>query len=246
MKQSIIEHMNLDHKDVVEAFYKKFGNYHNFVGAKLVDLDENALILELDGVKAIVPFLQKVTDNNYKDAIIALWKSCKVESDFESLSQNLRDFILSRQTLIIASISNSNSVASYAPFVCLEGRVFIAISSVAKHLHSIRQNPNSISIMFIQDESEAKSPFARIRAVFDANAKFIDNDELKNRVFDEFAIKNPSDSAIKFIRKMSDFKVVELELLKGRFVRGFGAAFDTKGFSVTKRVGGDSIPHQMS
>ena len=98
-----------------------------------------------------------------------------------------------------------------------------------------------MQILFLQNENEAKTIFARRRVSFNASAEFTPNND---EILAQFEEKFKNESAFEMIKKMSDFHIVKFALGKGRLVNGFGAAFDTDALKVIARVGG-KMPHKM-
>ncbi|MDL0088953.1 HugZ family heme oxygenase [Campylobacter gastrosuis] len=225
-----IEHMNSSHKDVLVAFCKKFAGVDNPTNVRLDDINEDGVSISCDENSTFIPFLKKaeLNNNGFKNTIIELYESIKDENGVE---KSLLDFINGFKTLIISSIKDGFANSSYAPFIRQDDNFYICISSVAAHYEAIRQNPDKISILFIQNENEAKSLFARVRASFNAVCEFVD-DSLKDSYLDIFEANFKNESALKFIRDMKDFHIVKISPKNGRFVKGFGSAYDTNGLKI--------------
>lgn len=131
-------------------------------------------------------------------------------------------------TCIIASVDrNGYAISSYAPIINNDGRFYLYISQVAEHFDSIRTNPDKIEIMFIQDESKAHSFLLRKRLRYKARAFILqrDSDEFTKtlRILEE---NMHGKGGIKNVKRMLDFHLIRLEFLGGRYVKGFGAAYD--------------------
>ncbi|RDU58265.1 pyridoxamine 5'-phosphate oxidase family protein [Helicobacter sp. MIT 99-5507] len=148
--------------------------------------------------------------------------------DFEALDYEIKEFRDSCKTINIASLSpNGEVVISYAPYIESSGKYYIYISEITPHFGSIKANPNNIEIMFIQDESKANNIFARVRLIYRAKASFIKRDSKQfDLIFDEFQKKNNNISEIEILRNMSDFHLIRFEFSKGRFIKGFGKAYE--------------------
>lgn len=246
MKERAIEHMNSDHMETVIAFCKKFGSFKEASNVKLTDMNEDGLIITCDQGEVFAPFLNKVVNGNYKDEIMALYRSIDVGNGLEKIEKGVIELIDSLKTVIVSSVhSDMQCVGSYTPFVRVGEEIYICLSSVAEHYHSIKANPSKISLLFIEDESAAKTIFARNRFSVKAEAKFVEDEALRNEIFDKLAEKNPKESAIKQLRNMSDFYVIKVELKDGRYVKGFGAAYNSKGLKLSQAAG-ESNPHQRN
>ena len=132
--------------------------------------------------------------------------------------------ILDKQkTLMISSLDGEkNPRISYAPYVFMDNKFYIYISKVAEHHNNILNNPN-ISIMVIEDENNVDVTFARTRVSFEGNAKMIEETEEIMNQFSEVQGK----TIIKLLRGL-DFNLFEINVTKGRLVKGFGQAFDVE------------------
>lgn len=163
------------------------------------------------------------------------------QNDFEKISNGMVEFIDSLKSMVIASDIGEHCVASYAPFVRKNDEFYVLISEVAVHFASITQNSQKIEILFLQDEKDASSIFARRRVSFGAKASLCD--EKRDEILQDFQIKFANEVAFSLIKNMADFHLIKFEISTGRLVNGFGAAFDTDGFSIIGRVGG-AMPHK--
>ena len=242
MKQQAIEHMNENHAAIVVEFCKKFSGVDDPTNVKMTDINENGMEITCDQNVTFVPFLNKVTDGNYRDPIIELYTNIMDDTNNSSVQSGMIKFLNDFKTVVISSVKeNGETVASYAPFVKEADSFYICISAVAEHYNSIKQNPDKISLLFIEDEKKAKSLFARIRVSFTAKAEFVDG-EMKDKYMEKFETTYPGESALAFIKGMKDFHIVKLTPIKGRYVKGFGAAYDTEGFKIVE-TGRVNNPH---
>ncbi len=132
--------------------------------------------------------------------------------------------ILNKQkTLMISSLdSEKNPRISYAPYVFIDNKFYIYISKVAEHYDNISNNSN-VSIMVIEDESNVDVTFARSRISFDAEAKMIEDKEDIMNKFSEIQGKTIMD-----LLRGLDFNLFEINVGKGRLVKGFGKAYDVE------------------
>ena len=172
--------------------------------------------------------------------ILELLGEQNFDEKLEKIGSEMVEFIDSFKSVIISSDGGEFCTASYAPFVRVKDEIFVLLSEVAEHFKSIKNAPNKVQILFLQDENEAKTIFARRRVSFNANVEFIEN---KSEFITKFEAKFSDEKALSLIKMMSDFHIVKFTLKKGRLVNGFGAAFDTDGLKVIARVGG-KMPHK--
>lgn len=251
--QSIIRHMNEHHNNELIALCKKYGDPSTLKNAQihnvsLVNVDFEGLdIVYNDDVSLRVEFPKKADEHTLKDAIIALCQGAKT-SDVHTISDEIAAFKKEFGSILIASIDKEgNAICSYAPLMQIENKAYIYISEVAEHFHSIAANPSKIEVMFLEDECKAKSVILRKRLKYRAQARFI---ERNNQEFEQAL--NSLESAmggaggIKTIRQMSDFHLIELQLGLGRFVKGFGQAYDILPNGEVKQVGGSGNPHSQT
>lgn len=238
-----IKHMNDDHLDIVISLCKHFGNFQNPQNVKLISMNENEMVINCDEGEVKVPFLSPANQNGegFRGAIMQLIKSLNLQNNFEKISSDMVEFIDSFNSVIISSDLGERCIASYAPFIRKNSEFYILISDVPVHFNSITKNPEKIQIMFLQDEKEAATIFARRRVSFDAKATL--RDDIRKEILQDFEVKFGKEPAFATIKNMIDFHIVKIEISKGRLVNGFGAAYDTDGFKVLARVGG-AMPHR--
>jgi putative heme iron utilization protein len=138
----------------------------------------------------------------------------------------LNDLLASQQTLLLSTASiNSVPDLSYAPFVRDEsGCFYIFVSDLAAHTANLLTNP-LVSVMFIRAEAESRNLFARERAVFSCQVKEIGRNE---PLFDVQlkALQDKFGEVINLLRSLSDFHLLALCPESGRYVAGFGQAFN--------------------
>lgn len=147
--------------------------------------------------------------------------------------QKLETFLLNLidgQKSVIISSFDEGCVSSYAPFLRRGDEIYAILSSVAPHYHAIKKNKDLVSILFIVDEQKAHTIFARVRASFKVEVSFAD--EKREEIFKELREKYEDDAVIDIIEELADFHILKFKLKKGRFVRGFGAAYETDGLKI--------------
>lgn len=250
MNHRIIEHMNEHHKNELIALCKKYGDLsalknNKIQNVSLVNVDFEGLdIIYNDNMSLRVEFPKKADEHTLKDAIITLCQGAKT-SDMCMISDEIAQFKKEFGSILIASINKEgNAICSYAPLMQIENRAYIYISEVAEHFHSITANPSKIEVMFLEDECKAKSVILRKRLKYRANARFIErNSEEFEKALNSLESAMGGAGGIKTIRQMSDFHLIELQLGFGRFVKGFGQAYDILPNGEIKQVGSIGNPH---
>ncbi|WP_300703230.1 HugZ family heme oxygenase [uncultured Campylobacter sp.] len=225
--ESVISHMNEHHKDNLVDLCKKFGGIEKAENVKLVSVDFEGLDIVCNAKNIRIEFPRKADENSLKDIIIELCKSAKSSSNTDEIKSEINSFMLSFNSVCLATLNKDGEVTcSYAPFVSTEFGNFIYISEVSEHFDNIKANPNNIELMFLEDECKAASVILRKRLRYKSNASFLERGELFDKIYDEFERQTGGAGGIKTIRTMLDFHLVRLDFGKGRFVKGFGQAYD--------------------
>lgn len=143
--------------------------------------------------------------------------------DLEKNKKNYLRFVESRNTLILSMVDDAgNPFSSCAPFIKKGGKLYIFISEVAEHYQLITKN-KFVDVLLIADESETKNAFATERARWRCLPKNIGNDN-KEDIFELF--HNIHGKAMVEMLRGLDFSLFELIPVTGRYVVGFGMAFD--------------------
>lgn len=115
--------------------------------------------------------------------------------------------------------------ASYTPFVTGSDRAFyIFVSGLSSHTQNL-QTTGKAGILLIEDEAQASQIFARRRLMYDCTATLIERHELQwGTLADQF--KQRFGNLIDMLRQLPDFRIFQLRPQSGRFVVGFGAAYE--------------------
>ncbi|MEE9354487.1 MAG: pyridoxamine 5'-phosphate oxidase family protein [Methylococcaceae bacterium] len=144
----------------------------------------------------------------------------------EEVYQSLLQRVKSLQLATVDKAGKPRS--SYAPFVRGQhGQFYIFISQLAGHTKDLLVRP-SASILVIEDEESCQQLFARTRASFNCYARtvapnepeFASTLELFTATFGE---------VMQLLRSFPDFTLFCLEPNRGRFVMGFGQAYELTG-----------------
>lgn len=140
-------------------------------------------------------------------------------------------------TSIIMSTVNKEGIpdASYAPFVSDDDKnIYIYVSGLATHTQNIHNHP-FVSILFIEDEVKTKQIFARRRLIFNCTAKLVERESEKwQQIVDKFQIR--FGELISTLRSLPDFRIFQLTPKNGRFVIGFGAAYNISSDNINQLV----------
>lgn len=150
-------------------------------------------------------------------------KHMKKEIDLAEQQQAYQTFLQTQKTVMISSITAEGlPLISYAPYILNEGKLYIYISRISDHYASIQQS-ECIQAMLIADEVHSPNLFARERLRFVCRPRLVE-EHTHEVVFQQFEekFKKPM---IDLLRGL-DFSLFELTPLEGRYVVGFGKAFD--------------------
>ena len=98
-------------------------------------------------------------------------------SEDAELASQARELLATRDALMLATVNEDGSPeVSYAPFVQDDaGNFFIYVSELARHTGNLLRNERA-AVMFIEDEADARQPFARTRLSFDCRRSVVARD----------------------------------------------------------------------
>ncbi|WP_257404257.1 HugZ family heme oxygenase [Campylobacter lari] len=242
---TIIEHMNSHHQSNLIDLCKKFSNSKEIEKAILQSVDFEGLdIIYNDDQTLHINFPTKADINTIKDIIIELCVNAKSDG-LENIHQEIDEFIAQYNSIILATLTeNGETTCSYAPFFRFQSENYIYISQISEHFHNIKTNPNNIEVMFLEDECKASSITLRKRLRYKASASILERDTEFDKKYDEFEKQTKDDKAVKMIRTMLDFHLIKLNFHNGRFVKGFGKAYDIQDGKIIHIKG--KHPHQFS
>ncbi len=158
-----------------------------------------------------------------------------IKFDKEQIKKEIEEFRGSFKSVILGTKSKDGEIdVTYAPYLDYKGEGYIYISEIGDHFDNLKDNPQ-FEIMFLQDEKEAASVLVRKRLRYNVTAEFKERDEKFNTILDLFEEK--VGEGMKIVRKMQDFHLVKLNIANGRFVKGFGQAYNLKDGDVIQMTG---------
>ena len=152
----------------------------------------------------------------------------KAERLQNRLGPEIQEFRDSRLTLQLGTLNKDGKPhTSYAPFAFSENGYYILVSDLAMHGQNLKHS-DAVSIMMIEDESTARSIFARRRLSFDTHATLIERDTPQ---WQEGIgrMQTRLGSMVEDLSQLGDFRLYRLNPLMGRYVKGFGKAFNVSG-----------------
>ena len=142
----------------------------------------------------------------------------------DKLLPEIESFKAERSTLQLATQDAAGLPnASYAPFALADDGFYILVSELARHGTNLKES-SSVSVMLLEDESEAKTVFARKRLTFDAVAELVARD---SELFTKgvAALSERFGEMIDNLSQLKDFNLFKLNPQQGLYVKGFGQAF---------------------
>lgn len=142
-----------------------------------------------------------------------------------------RDYLALREHANSAQLATLGSdrapESSYAPCVTYEGSYYLFLSRLASHTDNLMRNPE-IGLMLLEDEAGAANPFARKRINLQGRAETVARDSAQFRiVLDLF--HHRFGKVMEIIEPLPDFQLFCVHPETGRFVRGFGQAYQLEG-----------------
>ena len=149
-------------------------------------------------------------------------------SDTDSVRMDylaLRDQV---NSVLLATLRrDATPEASYAPCVWFEGDCFVFLSELASHTQNLKHDP-SISLLLIEAEAAAGNAFARKRiSLFGSAQNVVRADDTYQIVITEFYQR--FGEVMNLIEPLPDFHLFRIHVQRGRFIRGFGQAYELAG-----------------
>lgn len=149
----------------------------------------------------------------------------------DDLSTRLAEYreLIARFDSLLMATCNGQGVpeASYAPYLAVEGDYYIYISDLAQHTANLRSQVQC-SVLFIEDEQDAKNLFARRRVKFTCTATEIERDSEQFAVIMEQCVQRFG-NFMQLLRTLNDFRLFQLCPQQGNYVAGFGQAYQISG-----------------
>lgn len=143
--------------------------------------------------------------------------------DVAKHKQMYLDFVETRKSAVLSFVDEEGRpFSSIVPFVKKDNKLYIYISEVADH-YRLTEQSEFVDVIVRADESASKNLFAVERARWTCTSKNLGNEGHEEifQLFDESFNKNLMD----MLRGL-DFTLFELTPITGRYVVGFGLAFD--------------------
>jgi len=156
--------------------------------------------------------------------------------DLAAAQAELERFLASRRSLVLGTQGVGDQVElSVAPFVPYEHKFAVFLSDLAPHTGNLRRTGGA-EVLLLEDEAEARQPFARIRLSLTCRVGMLDREGAQGRAVLE-AMEAAFGGIVPLLRGLPDFHLFLLAPTGGRFVAGFGRAFRVEGLRVVEHLG---------
>ena len=143
------------------------------------------------------------------------------------LNDNIIKLLTEVNSLQLATITNGNTpLATYTPFSCDENYLglWILISELSQHAQNLALSPKC-SIMIIRDEQDCAQIYARERVQFEMQASEIERQQTE-WTDGLAALKKRHGKLLNLLEQLADFRLFYLSPKAGRYVIGFGQAYE--------------------
>ncbi|MBE9063635.1 HugZ family protein [cf. Phormidesmis sp. LEGE 11477] len=144
----------------------------------------------------------------------------------EKLQQIYQSFPTQFGSVVLGTVgSDSQPQASYAPCIVDEAKnIYIFVSGLSAHTQNLTATKKA-SALFIEDESKTTQMFARKRLSYSCTATLLDrNSEQWDAIATRFETR--FGNIVELMKGLPDFRLFQLQPRSGRFVLGFGKAYD--------------------
>lgn len=151
-------------------------------------------------------------------------------------SQAYQIFTQQFDSAVLGTVSDDGlPQASYAPCVIDAARnIHIFVSGLSAHTQNLAATGKA-SVLFIEDEVKTQQIFARKRLSYDCTASLLDrDDEQWAAIAQQF--ESRFGNIVEVMKGLSDFRIFQLRPHGGRFVMGFGQAYDVDPNDLSKLI----------
>lgn len=150
------------------------------------------------------------------------------EIDLDEAFRAYQTLPMQHDSLIMATVNKDGMPnASYAVYIRDRHDYYVFISELATHTGNIAET-GRVSVLFIENETQARHLFARRRVTLQCTASKIEHDcDLYRRIMKLFTDK--FGSFMQLLENKQDFHLFRIRPLSGAYVAGFGRAFAIDG-----------------
>jgi putative heme iron utilization protein len=160
------------------------------------------------------------------------------DATVDDLSSERREYLALRERChgaMLATLEGDGTpAASYAPMVWLDGEAYLFLSDLAGHTRNLRRC-SSLGVLLIEGENSSANAFARRRITLQGEARLVEREDPSFApVLAEFHRR--FGQVMTVLESLPDFYLFRLQLQRGRYIRGFGQAYELSGERLTQLV----------
>ena len=154
----------------------------------------------------------------------------------DQLAELYQAFPQQFKSVILGTLSaQGEPQASYAPCVVDKDRnIYIFVSGLSAHTQNLTATGKA-SALFIQDEAQTPQIFARKRLSYSCEATLVDRQSDQWQTIAQ-QFESRFGNIIEVMKGLADFRIFQLSPQSGRFVVGFGAAYDIDPNDLSKLI----------
>lgn len=154
----------------------------------------------------------------------------------DQLAQLYQNFSAQFKSVILATVNEAaEPQASYAPCVIDEARnIYVFVSGLSAHTQNLTTTGKA-SALFVEDEAKTPQMFARKRLSYRCTASLLERESEHWRAIAQ-QFESRFGNIIEVMTGLPDFRIFQLRPQSGRFVVGFGAAYDVDPSDLSKLV----------
>ncbi|MCW8907354.1 MAG: pyridoxamine 5'-phosphate oxidase family protein [Sedimenticola sp.] len=137
-----------------------------------------------------------------------------------------RQLVSARETLLLSTVNTERQPEiSYAPYIRDRvGDFVIFVSELATHTGNLLRQGEA-AVMFIESEAASRNPFSRQRVILQCRATEVAREEGRYPVL-LAGLEERFGETVALLRSLPDFHLITLTPRSGRYVAGFGKAYD--------------------
>ncbi|MFI9651203.1 hypothetical protein ABGV17_02790 [Guyparkeria sp. GHLCS8-2] len=159
--------------------------------------------------------------------------------DLAAEEERLAAFLAGQSALVLAVAVDRESPPGTAPeigslpFVHHDGAFWVLASEFAAHTRPLLEGREA-RVALLADQSATRNPFARERAQWTAQVESVDREASR---FAEVTarLRDRHGKTVELLCGLGDFHLLGFHLGAGRYVNGFGSAFELDGLTVCQQ-----------
>ncbi len=157
-------------------------------------------------------------------------------TSFESVVHAYQTLPTTVHSLMLSTVTaDGQPHASYAPFVMDQAHhLYIFTSGLSAHTRNLLDTAKA-GILIIEDEANSQQIFARQRITYDCHTDVLERHSADWEAQAD-AFEQRFGDIIQMLRPLADFQIFRLTPYAGRFILGFGAAYDVDSEDIKQLV----------